>query len=82
MNTKDTFITETRKKVQSIVLAHEHVKGMHGFYLDRESRHMRFDVVISFDAKDRNAVYEQIVADMQEAFPDYELRIAMDLDFS
>ena len=58
------------------------MKGMHGFYLDRESRHMRFDVVISFDAKDRNAVYEQIVADMQEAFPDYELRIAMDLDFS
>ena len=27
MNTKDSFITETRKKVQSIVLDHEHVKG-------------------------------------------------------
>ena len=49
MNTKDQFITETRKKVQSIVLAHEFVKGMHGFYLDRENKHMRFDTVISFD---------------------------------
>ena len=82
MNTKDQFITETRKKVQSIVLAHEFVKGMHGFYLDRENKHMRFDTVISFDAKDRNAVYQQIVADVQAAFPEYELRIAMDLDFS
>ena len=82
MNTKDSFITETRKKVQSIVLAHEHVKGMHGFYLDQENKHMRFDVVISFDAKDRSAVWQQIVADVQAAFPDYELRIAMDLDFS
>ena len=82
MNTKDQFITETRKKVQSIVLAHEFVKGMHGFYLDRENKHMRFDTVISFDARDRSAVYQQIVADVQAAFPEYELRIAMDLDFS
>ena len=82
MNTKDQFITETRKKVQSIVLAHEFVKGMHGFYLDRENKHMRFDAVISFDAKDRETVYQQIVADVQAAFPEYELRIAMDLDLS
>ena len=82
MNTKDQFITETRKKVQSIVLAHEFVKGMHGFYLDRENKHMRFDAVISFDARDRSAVYQQIVADVQAAFPEYELRIAMDLDLS
>ena len=82
MNTKDQFITETRKKVQSIVLAHEFVKGMHGFYLDRKNKHMRFDTVISFDAKDRETVYQQIVADVQAAFPEYELRIAMDLDLS
>ena len=82
MNTKDQFITETRKKVQSIVLAHEFVKGMHGFYLDRKNKHMRFDAVISFDARDRSAVYQQIVADVQAAFPEYELRIAMDLDLS
>ena len=82
MNTKDQFITETRKKIQSIVLAHEYVKGMHGFYLDRENKQIRFDVVISFDARDRGTVYQQIVADVQAVFPDYELRIAMDLDFS
>ncbi|MBP5725904.1 MAG: cation transporter [Clostridia bacterium] len=82
MNTRDLQITEARKKVQGIVMAHEYVKGMHGFYLDKENRHMRFDVVISFEAKDRNAVWRQVVADVQEAFPDYELRIAMDLDFS
>ena len=58
------------------------VKGMHGFYLDSEKRQMRFDVVISFDADDRKAVYDAIVEDVQKAFPDYELRIAMDLDFS
>ena len=82
MNTKDTEIAETRKKVKDIALAHEYVKGMHGFYLDREKKSIRFDVVISFDAEDRKAVYTAVVEDIQKAVPDYELRIAMDLDLS
>ena len=52
------------------------------FYLDREKKSIRFDVVISFDAEDRKAVYTAVVEDIQKAFPDYELRIAMDLDLS
>lgn len=82
MNTKDTEISETRKAVRDIAMAHEYVKGMHGFYLDRAKKSMRFDVVISFDAEDRKAVYTSVVEDVQKAFPDYELRIAMDLDLS
>ena len=82
MNTKDQMITETRKKVQSIVLAHQYIKGMHGFYLDKDQKQMRFDVVISFDAENRRVIYENVVEDVQKAFPDYEVRIAMDMDFS
>ena len=82
MNTKDKEITETRKKVRDIVFTHEYVKGMHGFYLDKEKKHIRFDVVLSFDDKDRNGTYNKIVEDVQAAFPGYTLRIAMDLDLS
>ena len=82
MNTKDKEITETRKKVRDIVFTHEYVKGMHGFYLDRENKQMRFDVVLSFDDKDRKGTYNKIVKDVQAAFPGYTLRIAMDLDLS
>ncbi len=82
MNTRNKEITEAHRKARDVVFTHEHVKGMHGFYLDSEKRQMRFDVVISFDAEDRKAVYAAIVEDVQKAFPDYELRIAMDLDFS
>ena len=42
----------------------------------------RFDIVVSFDAEDRRALYEQVVADVQKAFPDYKLQVAMDTDFS
>ena len=41
----------------------------------------KHDVVISFDEKDRPALFEKIKKQIQEEFPDYELQIAMDTDF-
>lgn len=82
VNTKDEDIIRAREKVREIVFAHPHVKQMHGFYVTKEERSMRFDVVISFDAKDRREVYSKVVSDVQKAFPDYQMQIAMDTDFS
>ena len=52
------------------------------FYLDKENKHMRFDVVLSFDDKDRKGTYARILEEVQAAYPDYTVRIAMDLDLS
>ena len=82
MNTKDEEVIETRRKVQEIVFSHPHVKQIHGFYLVKEQKSMRFDIVVSFDAKDRGALYKEVVADVQKAFPDYALQVTMDTDFS
>ena len=82
VNTKDEEIIRVRERVREIVLSHEFVRQMHGFYLIKDQKAMRFDVVVSFDAKDRRAVYQEVVADVQKAFPDYELQVAMDTDFS
>ena len=82
VNTSNRDVIEARRKVQEIVLAHEHVTQMHGFYLIEEQKAMRFDIVVSFDAKDRRAVYRQAVEDVQKAFPDYTLQAALDTDFA
>ncbi|MDO5137468.1 MAG: cation diffusion facilitator family transporter [Oscillospiraceae bacterium] len=82
LNSKDEAVIETQRKVGDIVLSHEHVKQMHGFYMNPKNKAMRFDVVISFNAENREAVYEEVVADVQKAFPDYTLQVAMDTDFA
>ena len=82
VNTKDEEIIEAHKKVRTIVFSHPHVRQLHGFYLIKDQKTMRFDVVISFDAKDRRAVFEEVVADVQKAFPDYTLQATMDTDFA
>ncbi len=82
VNTKDEEIIQAKKKVEEIVFSHEHVRQMHGFYLTKEEKKIRFDIVISFDAKDRSAIYTDVVAAVQKAFPDYTLQVAMDTDFT
>jgi len=82
VNTKDEEVIRTKQKVRDIVLSHEYVRQMHGFYLVQDEKTMRFDLVISFDAKDRRAAFAEAVADVQKAFPDYTLQTAMDTDFA
>ena len=82
VNTKDAETIETKKKLLEIVFAHPHVKQLHGFYLIKDQKTMRFDLVISFDAEDRKAAFEEVMADVQKAFPDYTLQGAMDTDFA
>ena len=82
VNTRDEEVIRMRKKVQEIVFSYPYVKQMHGFYLIKDRKAMRFDIVISFDAKDRRAAYEEVIRDVQKAFPDYTLQTAMDTDFA
>ena len=82
VNTKDEEVIAAQKKVHDIVFSHDYVTQMHGFYLLKEKKAMRFDIVVSFDAKDRYAVYRDVLADVQKAFPEYQLQVALDTDYS
>lgn len=82
INTKDPEAAAARDNVARIVTANPYVLQMHGFYLDKAEKTLRFDIVVSFDAKDRRKVYREICENVQKAYPDYTLQIAMDTDFS
>ena len=81
-NTKDPDAVTARDKVTDIVKGEPDVLQMHGFYLDKTEKTVRFDIVVSFDADDRNAVYKKVYDRVAEAFPGYTLQVAMDTDFS
>ena len=82
MNTQDEEVITLRERVREIVFSHPHVTQMHGFYLMKEEKAMRFDIVISFDAGDRKAVFGAVLDDVKQAFPDYSFQVAMDTDFA
>ena len=82
VNTKDAEIIEAYKKVKELVLSHEYIRQIHGFYMDKEKKTLRFDIVVSFDAKDRKSVYGKVIEAVGKEYPGYELQVAMDTDFS
>ena len=82
VNTRDEEVIKTKRRVREIVFSHPDVKQIHGFYLVKENKAMRFDIVVSLAANDRKAVFKEAVADVQKEFPDYKLYAAMDTDFA
>jgi len=82
VNTQDEEVIEIQKQIREIVFSHEYVKQMHGFYLIKEQKTIRFDVVISFDAGNRETVFCEVLDDVRKAFPDYHLQVIMDTDFA
>lgn len=82
VNTKDDEIKAIENRVREIVLSNEYVLQMHGFYLTKDTKEIRFDAVVSFDSPDRRATYKELMSAVSQAFPDYTVQIAMDIDFS
>ena len=82
LNTSDTVAMQIRQEIRNMVFENPHVLEMHGFYLDEDAARITFDIVMSFEARDRNGEYLQILAKVKEKYPQYEVIIALDSDFS
>lgn len=81
-NTSDEESMEIRKMVTEIASKNKYVNGIHGFYYNKEEKTVRFDMIISFDAKDRKKEFEDISKEIVDALPEYKFYINMDTDFS
>ena len=82
VNTKNPAAIEARERVREIVMNIPNILELHGFYLDENEKTIRFDIVISFDAGDRNAVYKEVCEKVGAEFPGYTLQIVMDTDYT
>ncbi len=80
VNRQNEEIKEMRSKISHIVSSHNGVLQIHGFYADLQKKTISFDVVLDFALEDREKTYQNIFDDVRQAYPDYHLNIAMDID--
>lgn len=59
-----------------------YVLQVHGFYANVEDKEVTFDLVVSWDAPNRHAVIDEVLAQMRQEFPDYQFRAQLDADMS
>lgn len=80
-NTGNDSAAQIRSEITRIVMTHEGVLQMHGFYLNEKEHRISFDVVMEY-RKDQNEIFQSIQKDVRAAFPDYDIRITLDNDLS
>ena len=78
-NTSDDEVARIRNTIQKTIMSHEWALQMHGFYADTEAKTIRFDVVVSFDIEQQEAL-RIMQEEVQKLYPDYTFFIVPDVD--
>ncbi|MBO4878405.1 MAG: cation transporter [Ruminococcus sp.] len=82
MNEEDEDFCSIRDDISGIALSHDHVIQVHGFSLDRATNTIHFDMIVDFGVKDRISVYDHVVEEIREKYPDHTVLCTLDTDFS
>lgn len=70
-----------RAQLEAVVAEHPEILQMHGFFVDEETKHVMFDLIVDFTA-DAKAVCAEIFTQLQPLWPGYQIDIVQDTDFS
>ncbi len=81
-NMQSEKVAEARKAVHDIVMQYPEVKQLHGFYMEEETRRLLFDIIISYDVKNRDEIYAKILEEVTGRYPDYSVFVTLDPDFT
>ena len=81
-NTTNDSVAQMRSDITRTVMSHEGVLQMHGFFVNEAEKTVSFDVIIDFAANDRRGMYEHIVSEVTEHYPDYRFIVTLDNDLS
>ena len=74
-------ITSLIESVKSIINKVRNIIQMHGFYVDKVNKDMRFDVVMTFDINHSEGV-SILIEELHKVFPEYHITINPDIDVS
>lgn len=78
-NTRDKEAGEIRRTIERKIMNHDWALQVHGFYVDKMDKSIRFDVILSFDVE-RDEALKVIEEEISKLYPDYKIKIVPDID--
>ncbi|WP_242829676.1 cation diffusion facilitator family transporter [Butyrivibrio sp. MB2005] len=81
-NSDNSVAGKLHNDVVRVVKRHEHIKQIHGFYLDEVRERVSFDMVVTFDEKDVEKLRRDVYDELRKEFPEYDYIINIDRDIS
>lgn len=80
VNTHDDAAAKLRADITRMIMSHDGILQMHGFYADMENKSVSLDIIIDFSVDDRRALFKAIEAELAAAYPEYSISMTMDID--
>ena len=71
-----------KEELQNIATEYPEILQIHGFYVDKAKSNVFFDLIIDFEAKDKNRIENDIVTKLKEKFPEYNYNVIIDPDIT
>ena len=82
-NTDEGSMASTiHQALEEVIATEPHVLQTHGLFVDEKLKGVTFDLVIAFEAGNRDEVRQRVVDRMSERFPDYAFVAVLDSDIS
>lgn len=81
INAQNHKIVSIKDDIKEIIFSHEYIDGLHGLYVDEIDKEIRFDVIINLDAKYRLEVLEEVVKDVKNHYPTYNIEAFPNIDY-
>ena len=80
LNTRDDEIAALRSDMTHMIMSHDGILQIHGFYADLEKKLVNLDVIVDYARGDRARIFSELRDELQKAYPEYELHVTMDID--
>ena len=74
------FSNQVYTDLSDILARYPAVLQIHGFSVDEEQKQIRFDLVLDYDEKNRKQIFQDIVSEIQEKYPTYNICPILDAD--
>lgn len=69
-------------KIRRLIFKHTHILQIHGFTVNFEKKLIRFDIIVGFEEKNREKLYQEIKEEVEKACSGFEVQIMMDINHS
>ena len=73
VNTKNKQVIEIKNNINKIIKKYDNILQYHGLYVDEEEKTLRFDIVMSFEEKDADELYNKFYNEVSNEYPDYKI---------
>lgn len=81
-NDSDKESKKIKEELEKTVKLYPNVLQIHGFYLDKKTNTIYFDLVIDFEEENSTKLRQRIVRDLKEKYPKYKYIVVIDADLS